>query len=78
MDSATAKSIIESNKSAAIAELVSRIETVITEKAGKGWNRACVENISKEYNAPIITEAYNTLRTNGFAVNVMNHTVSWI
>lgn len=78
MDAATAKSIIESNKSAAIAELVSRIEAVITEQAGKGWNRVSVSDIVKEYNAPLITEAYNTLRTNGFGVNVMNHTVSWI
>lgn len=77
MDSINARSLIETNKEAATTELVSRIEAVITDRANKGWNRADVIDIIKEYNFPIVNDAYSRLRTNGFSVNVLAHTINW-
>lgn len=77
MNATTAKNLIETNKAAAISELLSAIEASIQNKASKGWNRVCVSDIVSEYNSPIIADVYNTLRTNGFTVNVMTHTVIW-
>jgi hypothetical protein len=77
MDSISARGLIESSKEAAVTELVSKLEAAITERAKKGWNKAEVSGIVMDYNFPVINEVYTRMRTNGFSVNVLSHTLNW-
>lgn len=77
MDSIEAKALTESNKENAITELAAKLNESIEVRSRKGWNRAEVYDIIKEYNFPIVNEAYNRLRANGFSVNVLAHTINW-
>lgn len=77
MDAIEAKTLMESGKENATTELLSKIDAAISSRASKGWNRADLTDIVLEYNFPIINDAYNRLRANGFNVNVMTHTAIW-
>ena len=77
MDATAARAFVESNKATATAELFNLLDKAISDRAAKGWNRACVHDIVKDYSAPIITDAYASVRNNGFTVNVMTHTINW-
>ena len=76
-----ARNLIEANKKSSIDNVLNIIYARIEEKSKKGWNRMCISEelpqLFTDYDTAIISEAYVSLRENGFKINSMTHFVIW-